>query len=130
MCCAREKAFCVDDRELMMFLYRWNDSLMCCLIDNANDKMFFGVPGAKREWPLSLDIRIHAIANANGQCTNKLIARHHPLRSLRSLAIDVDFSVCENPEVILGSSDGQISDESVALPVPGTTQLMYAFLSA
>ena len=64
MCCAREKAFCVDDRELMMFVCRWNDSLMCCQIDNANDEMFFGVPGAKREWPLSLDIRIHAIANA------------------------------------------------------------------
>ena len=46
MCCAREKAFCVDDRELMMFVCRWNDSLMCCQIDNANDKMFFGVPGA------------------------------------------------------------------------------------
>ena len=54
MCCAREKAFCVDDRELMMFVCRWNDSLRCCQIDNANDKMFCGVPGAKREWPLSL----------------------------------------------------------------------------
>ena len=47
--------------------------------------------------------------------------------------IDVDFSVCENPEVILGllgSSDR--SQMKVALPVdlPGTPQLMYAFLSA
>jgi len=71
MCCAREKAFCVDDRELMMFVCRWNDSLMCCQIDNANDKMFFGVPGAKREWPLSLDIRIHAIANRQCQAMHK-----------------------------------------------------------
>lgn len=94
MCCAREKAFCVDDRELMMFLYRWNDSLMCCLIDNANDKMFFGVPGAKREWPLSLDIRIHAIANnANAQAI---------IPSMLVIMNDVDFSVCGNPEVILG----------------------------
>ena len=80
MCCAREKAFCVDDRELMMFLCRWNDSLMCCLIDNANDKMFFGVPGAKREWPLSLDIRIHAIANANGHNAGHGDGRRHACR--------------------------------------------------
>lgn len=95
MCCAREKAFCVDDRELMMFGCRWNDSIMCCQIDNANDKWFLGcLVQSESGLALSLDIRIHAIANnANAQAI---------IPSMLVIMNDVDFSVCGNPEVILG----------------------------
>ena len=51
MCYSREKTFCVDDRELMMFGCRWNDS---------NNEWFLGAWCKARAASMPLPLHFHA----------------------------------------------------------------------
>ena len=118
MCCLREKTFCADDRELMMFVCRWN---------NSNDEWFLGRL-VQRESGLYCLYHFTFMPRMPRQSQKPMTNDDADDRLL-----DLLFFVCGNPEV---NSRNRLAGLDTADQISArchfryaSPQLMYAFLS-